>query len=110
MATKDGEQYLVSLAGESDWVRNLRAAGGKAIVRHGGRSEVRTQELPATERAPILQAYLSKRALSKSAAAAARDYFGLEAHPSLEALAKVASHYGSFKVNCVRSVLLHSRA
>src|SRR5262245_19412986 len=27
-----GDRYLVSLAGESDWVRNLRAADGRAVI------------------------------------------------------------------------------
>ena len=98
LAISGGERYLVSLAGESDWVRNLRAAGGKAVLRHGRRAEVSTQELPVGERAAVLAAYLSKRALSKSAAAAARDYFGLRAHPSSEALFKIAEHYPVFKV------------
>ena len=82
MATLGGNNYLVSLAGESDWVRNLRAAGGKAVVRHKRRFEVTTQELLVDQRAPILEAWLSKRALSKSATAAARDYFGVDAHSS----------------------------
>lgn len=30
----DGEGYLVALAGESEWVRNVRAAGGRG--RSGG--------------------------------------------------------------------------
>ena len=31
-----GERYLVSLAGDSEWVRNVRAAGGEARIRRGG--------------------------------------------------------------------------
>lgn len=33
----DGRQYLVSLAGERAWVKNVRAAGGEAWIVHGGR-------------------------------------------------------------------------
>jgi hypothetical protein len=50
-------------------------------------------EVPADQRAPVLQAYLSKRALSKSPTSAARGYFGVDAHPSLEALSNIAEHY-----------------
>jgi hypothetical protein len=98
MATSGGENYLVSLAGESDWVRNLRAAGGKAVIRHSYTSRVRAEELPVEQRATILYAYLCKRALSKSPATAARDYFGVEAHPSLETLERIADRYPVFKL------------
>ncbi len=97
MAALGGEHYLVSLAGESDWVRNLRAAGGKAVIRHRRRHDVRADELQVDQRAAILEAYLSKRALSKSPTSAARDYFGVDAHPSFETLKGIAGHYPSSK-------------
>ncbi|MFB3093098.1 MAG: nitroreductase/quinone reductase family protein, partial [Dehalococcoidia bacterium] len=31
---QDGERYLVSPRGESEWVRNVRAADGEAVIRH----------------------------------------------------------------------------
>ena len=59
MASLDGERYLVSMLGEnSQWVLNVRAAGGKAVLRRGGREEVLLEEVPAKLRAPILKAYL----------------------------------------------------
>ena len=93
-----GDRYLVSLAGESDWVRNLRAADGRAVIRHGSRHAVGTEELPAGKRAPVLSAYLEKRALTKSPAAEARDYFGLEPHPPLHELERIAERYPVFKI------------
>ncbi len=33
----EGERYLVSPRGESEWVRNVRAAAGEAVIRHRGR-------------------------------------------------------------------------
>src|SRR5262249_17337580 len=36
-----GERFIVSLGGESEWVRNVRAAGGKVILRRGKRTRVR---------------------------------------------------------------------
>ena len=55
----EGERYLVSLVGpRCDWVQNARAAGGKAVMRHGKRRRVRLEEVPVEERAPILKAYL----------------------------------------------------
>ena len=97
-ATWRGEQYLVSLAGESDWVRNLRAADGNAVIRHGHRNRVRAEEIAAQQRAPMLSAYLEKRALSKSPTNAARDYLGVEPHPPLEELERLADRYPVFKV------------
>lgn len=97
-ATWRGEQYLVSLAGESDWVRNLRAADGDAVIRHGYRHHVRTIELPVEQRAPVLSAYLGKRALSKSPSGAARDYFGVEPNPPLDELERIAERYPVFRV------------
>ena len=52
----DGERYLVSmLGGEVNWVRNLRAAGGSAVLRHGRREYVRLEEVDTARRAPILR-------------------------------------------------------
>jgi F420H(2)-dependent quinone reductase len=97
-ATWQGEQYLVSLAGESDWVRNLRAADGNAVIRHGYRNRVRTEEIAVQQRASLLSAYLEKRALSKSPSRAARDYFGVGPYPTPEELEPLADRYPVFKV------------
>ncbi|MCG8350343.1 MAG: nitroreductase/quinone reductase family protein [Chloroflexales bacterium] len=61
IAPVDGQRYVVSMLGENvAWVRNLRAAGGKAVLRHGIREEVHLEEVPADRRAPILKAYLQR--------------------------------------------------
>src|SRR5204863_8672014 len=61
MAVVDGQRYLVSMLGEKvAWVTNVRAAGGKAVLRHGRREEIRLEEVPAGQRAPILKAYLRR--------------------------------------------------
>lgn len=53
----DGGRYLVSPYGESDWVRNLRAAG-KATLSSKGRTEVlAASEVPVAERADIIARY-----------------------------------------------------
>src|SRR3712207_8118606 len=36
-ARHDGRDYLVSLTGESEWVRNARAAGGRVVLARRGR-------------------------------------------------------------------------
>jgi len=61
VAVVDGQRYLVSMLGENvHWVQNVRAAGGRAVLRSGGREEVQLEEVPAGQRAPILRAYLQR--------------------------------------------------
>jgi deazaflavin-dependent oxidoreductase (nitroreductase family) len=61
MAIVDGQRYLVSMLGDNvQWVQNVRAAGGKAVLRGGGREEIQLEEVPADQRAPILKAYLQR--------------------------------------------------
>ena len=55
------DTYLVSMLGErSAWVQNARAAGGRAVIRHGRRRPVVLEEVPPEERAPIIKAYLDR--------------------------------------------------
>ncbi|HET8999690.1 MAG TPA: nitroreductase/quinone reductase family protein [bacterium] len=59
MVVVDGQRYLVSMLGDNaQWVHNVRASGGKAVLRSGGRESVQLEEIPADQRAPILKAYL----------------------------------------------------
>jgi len=61
VAIVDGERCLVSMLGDDvQWVQNVRAAGGRAVLRSGGREEIQLEEVPADERAPILKAYLQR--------------------------------------------------
>lgn len=61
MARVEGERYLVSMLGEdAGWVKNLRAAEGRAVLRHGRSERVRLEDVPVERRAPILRAYLKR--------------------------------------------------
>ena len=56
----DGERYLVAPRGNTQWVRNARAAG-VAELRLGQRAEaVELVELPADQRVPVLRVYLDQ--------------------------------------------------
>ena len=58
--TIDGERYLVSPRGNTQWVRNMRVAGDGEL-RIGRRVEKFTAaEVPAEDRPPLLRAYLKK--------------------------------------------------
>jgi hypothetical protein len=57
----NGRQYLVSPRGEGQWVRNVRADGGRLALLLGRRRDERiAQEVPDSEKPPILRAYLRK--------------------------------------------------
>jgi deazaflavin-dependent oxidoreductase (nitroreductase family) len=56
----DGTRYLVSPRGHTQWVRNMRVAGGGEL-RRGGKTEVFTAtEMPDDIKPAILRAYLKK--------------------------------------------------
>ncbi len=53
-----GVRYLVSPRGETDWVRNLRAAGGLGELHSRGTIEpFAARELAAEERPPVIATY-----------------------------------------------------
>src|SRR5262249_23482211 len=61
LAVVDGQRYRVSMLGDNvQWVHNVRAAGGRVVLRSGGREEIQLEEVPADQRAPILRAYLQR--------------------------------------------------
>lgn len=51
------QRYLVAPYGESDWVRNLRACGEGELDGPRGREHFLAQELPADQRAQIIDVY-----------------------------------------------------
>jgi len=59
IATVEGKRYLVSMLGpDSDWVKNVEAAQGDAVIRQGRRRNVHLVRVPAEQRAPILREYI----------------------------------------------------
>ncbi|WP_328744958.1 nitroreductase family deazaflavin-dependent oxidoreductase [Streptomyces sp. NBC_00285] len=58
--TYEGEQYLVSARGHSQWVRNMRAAGGGELRVGRKVREFTVVELSDEEKLPILRTYLKK--------------------------------------------------
>jgi deazaflavin-dependent oxidoreductase (nitroreductase family) len=56
----DGARYLVAPRGTTEWVRNLRAAGGGELRRRGKTERFRATELPDDEKPPIITAYLER--------------------------------------------------
>lgn len=92
MVTVGGERYLVSMLGEkTNWVRNVRAAGGDVTLRHGRREEVRLEELLVDRRASVLQTYLER-------APNARAHLPVSKDAPLAEFERVASRLPVFRV------------
>src|SRR5664279_2154354 len=54
-----GDQwYVVSMLGECNWVRNVRAAQGRVTLRRRRARAVRLLEVPVDERAPVIRRYV----------------------------------------------------
>jgi deazaflavin-dependent oxidoreductase (nitroreductase family) len=61
LLTLEGERYLVAPRGETQWVRNLRAASGEGALRLGrDREEFRATEVADDDKIDVLRAYLRK--------------------------------------------------
>lgn len=97
-----GGRYLVSLAGESEWVRNVRSAAGHVRLRPGpGDGAARLVELPVDQRAEVIRAYVrrpSPRGRAMVRIGEARHYFGIEPDSSIEQIAAIAGNYPVFRV------------
>jgi hypothetical protein len=92
MAALDGERYLVSMLGaDAAWVRNVRAAAGQAVLRHGRTEQVRLEELAIEKRAPVLKAYLRR-------APGARPHVSVDKDAPLEEFEAIAEQIPVFRV------------
>lgn len=97
-----GGDYLVSLSGESQWVRNLRAADGAATIKRRFGRKADLVELAVSERPPVILEYLRQgreRSGKDAGADQARFYFGLDPDPSLSDIELIADRYPVFRVD-----------
>jgi hypothetical protein len=92
VADYECKHYVVAMLGEgANWVANARAAGGLAVLRHGGSEAVRLEEVDPGARAPILQRYLQ-------VAPGARAHIPVDRGASLAEFERIASQYPVFRV------------
>ncbi len=95
-ARYEGQRYLVSMLGDgSEWVRNLRAAGGRAFIKRGRRHRVQLTEVPPMERAPILKAYCR-------IATSGRHHFPVPYDAPVDEFATIAADYPVFRIDPAR--------
>jgi deazaflavin-dependent oxidoreductase (nitroreductase family) len=53
----EGSRYIVSTRGESEWVRNMRAAGSCELRGKSGSERLDATEVPVAQSGPIIAAY-----------------------------------------------------
>ena len=88
----DGQRYLVSMLGDDvNWVKNVRAANGKVVLKHGRREQVQLEEVPVDQRAAIIKAYVQR-------ATGARPHIAVDKDAPLAEFEKIAADYPVFKV------------
>jgi deazaflavin-dependent oxidoreductase (nitroreductase family) len=93
IATVEDKRYLVSMLGSgSDWVRNVEAAHGAAVIRQGRRRGVHLAAVPPEERAPILREYVR-------IASSGRRHFPLPAGASLADFEAIARCYPVYRID-----------
>jgi hypothetical protein len=87
-----GHRYLVCARGNSNWVRNARAAGEITLVRSLRRRRYILRELSLTARPPVLKAYLDRFA------GEVQRFFPVSRGSPVEAFADLASRYPVFEL------------
>lgn len=88
----EGERYLVAMLGErTSWVRNVRAADGQAVLRHGVAEPVRLDEIDAALRPPILRRYLQ-------IAPGGRPHIPVDRRAPLAEFERVAARFPVFRI------------
>ncbi|WP_240777662.1 nitroreductase/quinone reductase family protein [Nonomuraea basaltis] len=93
VADHEGGEYLVSMLGEeANWVRNVRAAHGHAILRRGDRRPVLLEEVPPDLRAPILRRYLAL-------APGARPHVPVSRRAPLASFEAIAARHPVFRIH-----------
>ena len=93
IATVEGKHYLVSMLGqESDWVKNVEAARGEAVIRQGRRRRVHLVTVPPDERAPIIREYVR-------IASSGRRHFPLSVDAPLSEFEAIAGRYPVYLID-----------
>jgi hypothetical protein len=94
-ADLDGERYLVPmLGGDCNWVKNVRAAGGLATIKHLRSIPCHLIEVPVDHRAPILRRYVQQ-------VPGCRPHMPVSADDDLVAFEAIAADYPTFRIERV---------
>jgi F420H(2)-dependent quinone reductase len=92
-ASHEGSRYVVSMLGDnSEWVKNVRAAGGKAFIKRGRLRPVMLKEIPPEKRAPILKAW-------SQVATSGRQHLPVAHEAPVSAFEAIAADYPVFRID-----------
>ena len=83
----------------SDWVKNVEAAHGDAVIRHGRRRPVHLVAMPPEQRAPILREYVR-------IASSGRQHFPLPVGAPLSDFEAIAGRYPVYRIDLAVGQLL----
>jgi hypothetical protein len=87
-----GERYLIAMLGQkTNWVHNVRADDGRAVLRHGRTENVSLVEDKSDDRAAVLRRYLEL-------APGARPFFPIGQYAWLKDFEQIVDHYPVFRV------------
>jgi hypothetical protein len=78
----NGERYLVSVHGESDWALDLRASHSGRLTQRGHVEEITVVEVPVPDRAPLIEAYTARYGKMPGVAATLRALPDPADHPT----------------------------
>jgi deazaflavin-dependent oxidoreductase (nitroreductase family) len=93
IATVAGRRYLVSmLGGGSDWVKNVEAARGEAVLHQNGRWPIHLVRLPPGESAPVLSEYVR-------VATSGRNHFPVAVGAPLPEFQCIAERYPVYRID-----------
>lgn len=79
------------LGQDTNWVHNVHAAGGRAVLRHGRSEAVRLDEVDPGDRAPILRRYLA-------VSPGGRTHIPVHPQAPLEEFEQIATEYPVFRI------------
>ncbi len=91
--TLEGGRYLVAPRGETQWVRNIRAAGGGELRAGSKREPIRVAELADDEKTEVLRAYLTHWKME-----AGKFFDGVTDTSSEEELRRIAPDHPVFRI------------
>jgi len=92
-ARYQSQRYLVSMLGDgSQWVQDVRAAGGEAFIKRGRSHPVLLTEIPPQERASILKAWCQ-------VATSGRQHLPVSHEAPVSAFEAIAGDYPVFRID-----------
>jgi deazaflavin-dependent oxidoreductase (nitroreductase family) len=98
LLTYEGKEYLVAPRGLTQWVRNIRAAGGGELVLGSKVQPFKAVEISNEEKIPILRSYLKRWAFEVGIF-----FQGVSANSPEEEMKRIAPDHPVFRIEPIQS-------